>query len=145
MEPLTLSATAVAATILTKAFEKTGEKLGEAVIDQSGKFLSSLKQKSPEIATAVELIDEQPLDYGLAVLEVDKLARKDSDFANEVQTLAESARSESNPKLNQVIQEIIDTLKSQQPTIQSFDKLADKIGLVVQQGGSVSIQTFRMD
>ena len=145
MEPLTLAATAIAATIMTKAFEKTGEKLGEAVIDQSGKFLSSLKIKSPDTATAIELAHEQPLDYGLAVLEVNTLAEKDSDLANEVQTLATVAMSDANPRLNQVVQEILDALKSQQPTVQNFGKLAEKIGLVVQTGGSVSIQTFHMD
>ena len=145
MDPLTLAATAIAATIMTKAFEKTGEKLGEAVIGQSGKFLSSLKRKSPETANAIELAQEEPLNYGLAVLELDAIAKKDLDLASEVQTLASLAISEPNPRLHEVIQEIISTLKSQQPTVHNFGKLAEKIGLVVQPGGRVSIQTFHMD
>jgi hypothetical protein len=145
MEPLTLAATAVATTIMTKAFEKTGEKLGEKVVDQSGKFLSSLGHRSPKTVEAIELASEHPLDYGKAVLEVNALAKADPEIAGEMQVLAELAAAEPDPRLATAIQEITKTLKSQQPTIQIMGKLAEKIGLVVQPGGTVSIQTFHMD
>jgi hypothetical protein len=44
MEPLTGAAIAVGSIIATKALEKTGEKVGEKVWEQTGKFLTSLKQ-----------------------------------------------------------------------------------------------------
>lgn len=145
MEPLILAATAIATTILTKTFEKTGEKLGEQVVEQSSKFLTSLKEKSPTTANMIELSPKQPLDYGQAVLEVNTLARVDPEIAREVETLAELAFQENHPKLEQIIQEIQRTLQLQQPTIQVLGKLAEKIGLVVQSGGTVSIQNFHMD
>lgn len=145
MEPLILAATAVATTILTKAFEKTGEKLGEGVVEQSSKFLSSLRHKSPNTASAIELASKQPLDYGQAVLEVNALAKVDPEVARETEVLAQLASQDADPRLEQAIQEIVKTLKSQPPTIQVMGKLAEKIGLVVQQGGTVSIQNFHMD
>lgn len=145
MEPLILAATAIATTILTKTFEKTGEKLGEKVVEQSSKFLTSLKDKSPTVAKMIELSPKHPLDYGQAVLEVNSLARVDSEIAREVETLAELALQENHPRLEQIIQEIQRTLELQQPTIQVLGKLAEKIGLVVQSGGTVSIQNFHMD
>ena len=144
VDPLTVAATAVATTVMKKAFEKTGEKLGEKVFGQSEKFLSSLRHKSPETASAIQKVPEQPLDFGQAVLEVDALAKTDSELADIIQILAIAAEQDSNPKLAEMVQTIISTLKSQQPTVQNIGKLAEKIGLVVQ-GGSVSIQNLNVD
>ncbi|MBE9130205.1 MULTISPECIES: hypothetical protein [unclassified Coleofasciculus] len=41
MDPITLSATAIATLVITKAFEKSGEVLGEKALEQSGKFSRS--------------------------------------------------------------------------------------------------------
>jgi Zn-dependent oligopeptidase len=141
MDPLTVAATAVAATVMTKALEKTGEKLGEKVFDQSEKFLTSLKRKAPETASAIQKVPEEPLDYGQAVLEVHALAETDSELAHAIQLLAESAAQDPNPRLTEAIREITTNLSSQQPTVQHMGKLAEKIGLVVQ-GGTVSIQNI---
>ena len=144
MDPLTIAATAVAATMMTKAFEKTGEKLGEKVFDQSEKFLTSLRIKSPETASAIQKVPQEPLDFGQAVLKVDALAKTDSELAKTIQVLAATVEQDPNLKLAKIVQEIITTLKSQQPTVQNMGKLAEKIGLVVQ-GGSVSIQNLNVD
>jgi hypothetical protein len=149
MESLILAATAIAATVMTKAFEKasetTGEKLGEQLVKQGSKFLAALKRKSPSTASAIELASERPLDYGEAVLEVNSLAKVDPEIAGEVKTLADLAALETNPKLVQMIQAIVESVESQPPTTQNTGKLAEKIALVVQQGGIVSIQTLNMD
>jgi len=132
MEPLILAATAIAATVMNKAFEKTGEKLGEKVVEESGKFLTSLKVKSPKTATAIELAPEQPLDYGQAVIEVNALAKVDSDLFDTLQNLTIAAREDSDPRIRQMVQIILDTLQSQQPSIQNLSKLAEKIGVLNQ-------------
>jgi hypothetical protein len=144
MDPLTVAATAVAATVMTKAFEKTGEKLGEKVFDRSEKFLASLMRKSPETASAIQKMPQEPLDFGQAVLEVDALAKTDTELASAIQVLATTAEQDPNPRLAEMVQVIISTLRSQQPTVQNMGKLAEKIGLVVQ-GGSVSIQNLNVD
>jgi hypothetical protein len=141
MDPLTLAATAIAATIMTKFWEKTGEKLGEKVFTESEKFLGALNKKSPETVTAIEKSSEQPLDYGQAVLEVQALAARDSEIAEAIQSLVLVAEEESNVRLRNIAQEIINALGNQQPTVQNAGKLAEKIGVIVQ-GGSVSIQNI---
>lgn len=134
MEPFTLTAIGISiATVLaTKAVEKIGENAGDALSKLPHKFLSLLKHQSPDTATAIELAPEQPLDYGQAVLEVQSAAEKDPELKQMVQELAAAAEANSNPKLaeelQKVLQEIDDSLKSQQPSIQNQNlaKLQEK-------------------
>jgi hypothetical protein len=50
MEPVTLTAAAIATLVITKAIEKTGEVLGEKTLEAGGKLFSLLKRKQPETA-----------------------------------------------------------------------------------------------
>jgi hypothetical protein len=124
MEPMSLTAGAIATLVLTKAIEKTGEKLGEKVLEKGSELMVLLKRKSPDTATAIEvatkqpeLTQQQPENYGEAVLieKVELAAKLDSEIAIAVQNLA-------------------DAVKSQPSNIQIFTKLAEKIG-VVNMGG----------
>ncbi|MBW4598552.1 MAG: hypothetical protein KME29_02810 [Calothrix sp. FI2-JRJ7] len=111
MEPVELTAAAIATLILTKAIEKSGEKLGEAVLERAGKLLSLLKRKAPDTASAIEKVAEspelakqQPLDYGEAVLEkkIKKAAEEDAEIAATIQALADAAFLK--PQINHVIE-----------------------------------------
>lgn len=144
MEPLTLAATAIAATILTKFWEKTGEKLSEELFEKSEEFYKSLKQKAPETALAIEKSPQNSSAYSQAVLEVRAIADSDVELVEEMELLAIVAQKEPNEKLQQVIGDILYTLQNQQPTVQNIGKVADKIGLLVQ-GGKVNIQNFSVD
>ncbi|MEH2292545.1 hypothetical protein [Nostoc sp.] len=126
MEPVSLTAAAIATLVVTKAFEKTGEILGTKALEQGGKLLSLLKRKEPITASGIELAQTQPLDYGQASLveQVEQAAKKDPEIAQAVEALA-------------------DTVKSQASLIQNFSKLAEKIGIVVQ-GGTVNIEKLSL-
>lgn len=50
------TAGAIATLVLTKAFEKVGETLGEKVVEKSGKLMQLLKRKSPDTASAIEAV-----------------------------------------------------------------------------------------
>lgn len=140
MDPLVLAATiAVSTTVMTKALEKTGEKLGERGFELSEKFLKSLKGKSPSTALAIEKASQEPLDYGQVALEVSALARKDSGFADTIQTLAAVAEEEENTRLSGTIREIKDVLNFQQPLAQNMTKVAEKIAVFNQ--GVINNQT----
>ena len=143
MDPFTMAATAIAATVMTKALEKTGEKLGEKVFDQSERFLDSLRLRSPSTASAIQMSPEEPLNYGLAALEIEALAKTDSELADTIQILAEVVEEDSNPKLTEIVHKIVHAIKSQQPSTHNMGKLAEEIGLVVQ-GGTVSIQNINV-
>jgi len=60
MEPVTLTASAIAVLIATKAFEKTGEKLTESVWNSVEKFSAHLQRKDPKTAEAIALVAKQP-------------------------------------------------------------------------------------
>jgi hypothetical protein len=109
MEPVTLTAAAIATLVITKAFEKTGEILGEKVLEQSGKLLSLLKRKEPSTAAAIEQAQAQPLDYGDAYLvgQVEDAAKKD-------------------PEIAQAVEAVADAVKSQPGIIQNFTNTVDK-------------------
>jgi CRISPR/Cas system-associated exonuclease Cas4 (RecB family) len=132
MEPLTATALAIGTVIATKAVEKIGENVGDAVSEKTRKFLASLKHQSPNTATAIELAPEQPLDYGQAVLEVESAVEKDTELNQMVQELAAAAEANSNQnlaeELRKVLRDIEEALKSQQPSIQNQNlaKLQEK-------------------
>jgi SepF-like predicted cell division protein (DUF552 family) len=124
VEPVTtLTAAAIATMIATKAFEKTGEKIGEAVGGLIPKFLGALRRKDPKTADAIatvaqqpELAEQQPQDYGTAVL---------------VAKVEEAAKDDVS--LKQVIEELAITAKAQHPIINNFAKLQEK-GILIQGG-----------
>lgn len=122
MEPVSLTAGAIATLVLTKAIEKTGEKLGEKALEKGKELMQLLKRKSPNTASAIELAaqrpeltEQQPEDYGVEVLQA---------------KLEESAKVD--PEVAQAVQAVADVVKSQPASVQNFTKLAEKIGMVVQ-------------
>ena len=129
MEPLT-AAIAIGTVVATKALEKTGEKVGEALWDKTGKFLVTLKKQSPHTVTAIEKAPEQPLDYGKAVVEVESAAKANPEVAEAAQELAAAAKAEPNPKLAEIL------------AMPNLEKLADKIGQVVMPGGTGNIENM---
>lgn len=125
MEPVSLTATALATLVITKAAEKTGEKIGEKALEQGGKLVRLLKERFPAIATSIELAEQQPLDAGQAVL----IQQQVEDAAN------------ADPEIAQAVQAVAGAVQSQATSIYNFTKLAEKIGMVVQ-GGTVNNPSF---
>jgi len=137
MEPLTITL-AIATVLGTKALEKIGENLGDAVTQRVEKFRSLLKHESPDTASAIELAPEQPLDYGQAMLEVQSVADRNDELKQILTQLAAAATT--NPKLAEYIQLEMKKLQSQQPSIQNLNwsKLQEK-GVINQ--GNIDNQT----
>lgn len=107
MEPFT--AGAIATLVLTKALEKAGETLGEKVLEKGGQLMQVLKRKSPDTASAIELVaqhpelvEQQPEDYGEAVLveKVESAAKSHSEIAVAVQALADAVKSQPQTSQN---------------------------------------------
>ncbi|NEP58657.1 MAG: hypothetical protein F6K31_16840 [Symploca sp. SIO2G7] len=134
MEPLEIAVAALVVQFLTKAGEKTGEKL----FDQGTTLLQRLRGKSPETAIAIEQAKEVPLNFGQAVLEVEAVAKTEPDIAEAVQQIEATVREDS--QLAAAIQKVIEEMKSQ-PTDQNSGKLAEKINALFQgttiSGGNV--------
>ena len=120
MEPISLTAGAIATLVLTKAIEKTGETLGEKALEQGGKLMQLLKRKSPDTASAIEvaaqnpeLVEHKPEEYSAPVLveKVQKAAKLDPEIAEAVQSVANA-------------------VNAQPQSIQSVTNIAHKIGVV---------------
>ena len=139
MEPLTASAIAIGTVIATKALEKTGEKVGEALWDKTGQFLVTLKKHSPHTVVAIEKAPSQPLDYGKAVLEVESAAKANTEINQAMQELLAAAKAD--PKVASIIQELETKINSQPATVINNTKLAEEIKNVFQ-GNTIIGGTF---
>lgn len=122
----TLTAAAIATLLLTKMIEKVGEEIGEKLpdlgskaLEQMGKLKQVLWRKAPETATAIErvtyqpeLVEQQPKDYGLAVLtEKMELAAKADP---EVTELLDALAAEVRPQLpSKVVQKMASGIQAQ--------------------------------
>ncbi len=144
MEPLTAGAIAIGTVIATKALEKTGEKVGEALWDKTGKFLVTLNKHSPHTVVAIEKVPSQPLDYGKAVLEVESAAKANPEVNQAVEKLV--AEAKANPPLNlaQVLQDIAQALKSQSPQNQTWISAIEKIVNFAQRDINIQNQDIRI-
>ena len=138
MESLSSAAVVISSLIVTKAFEKTGEKLGEVFTDRLGKFINLIKGKALPKTQAVESKAESA-DYEEAVKELELATKSDAELNIAVQVLAQMV--ESDPSLLEKIRNTTILVKDEPTIIQNQTKLAEKIGLVVQ-GGEVNIENF---
>ncbi len=126
MEPLSTAAIAIGSVVATKALEKTGEKVGEALWDKTGKFLVTLKKHSPHTITAIEKAPVQPIDYGKAVVEVESAAQENPEVNQAMEEVAAAAKAD--PK----VAPIINNINSESPTVVNNTKLAEYIKNVFQ-------------
>ena len=124
MEPVTITAGAIATLVLVKASEQAGEKLGQLVVEKAGKLLSLLKSKSPSTATAIELSQQQPLDYSKAVRELQE-ATEDPEVAKAVKEVDTAVGKDA--KLAEAVKSLTNALQSQPPSVQNFGKIAEEI------------------
>ena len=127
LETATVVATSLATVIATKASEKTGEIIVEAVLDKTKKFLQSLRTVSLETVKAIEQASEQPLDYGEAVLEIEAAAKSNSELAEAMQELSAAVKAQPPSNIEEILQEILESLKSQSARTEIKSKMADNI------------------
>jgi len=130
VEPV--SAAVIATLIATKAFEKTGDKLGEGVWALVSKFLSTLKRKDPATAAAIEqvaqnpaLAEQQAQTYGTAAL---------------IAKVKEAAQTDV--EVQQTAAAIQTAAQAQPGAIVNLTKLADKIVSVNQ--GTIDTQNINI-
>ena len=121
-------------------------KVGENITDETTKLgrslWSILSRKAPNTKTVKAISSGQEIDYQQAVIDLEPIANDASDL--EVTKLLEEVRSllASNKELAakvEALQSQLSQSKSQNP-----NKLAEKIGIVIQSGGKSDIETFNM-
>ncbi|NEO90822.1 MAG: hypothetical protein F6K56_11430 [Moorea sp. SIO3G5] len=121
MEPLTTAAVAIGSVVATKAIEKTGEKVGEAVWDTTSRFLESLRNQSPDTVIAIEKAPEEPLDYAEVVFQVEAAAKENWEVAQTMERLVTTVDAQPLPKLEKILQDITKALESHQATGDNYN------------------------
>jgi|ERR671932_456211 hypothetical protein len=126
MEPVSLTTAAIATLVLTQAFEKTGEMLGEEVVKAGGRLTGLLKNKFPTTASFIELAKQEPLDYGQTLLEKIQVATKlDSEVTQAVQEVEAAALAD--PQFPQAVRAVEDAVKFQPSTVSDYGNLAQEL------------------
>jgi hypothetical protein len=139
MEPLSTAAIAIGTVVATKALEKTGEKVGEALWNKTGKFLVTLKKHAPNTITAIEKAPEQPLDYAEAVVAIESAAQLDIGVNQAMHELVAAAKVD--PKVAPIVQKLENNINFQSASVINNTKLAESIKNVFQ-GNTIIGGTF---
>lgn len=104
MEPITTTATAITAIIFSKALEKGGEKLGEAVSQKIGQLLNSIRDKFHQEGVEGKLTkaEKEPSDKNKLRFEQElaMLMEDDEAFANKLKELMDELKSDE--EVNQI-------------------------------------------
>ena len=96
MEPLTLTASAIASLVLTKAAEKFGEQVGSRSMESSKKLLEVMRKKYPDV---VEQESKGQLSYREALVQIETAVERDPEVAEAVIELGEAVKSEPNQEM----------------------------------------------
>ncbi len=137
MEPISLTAAAIATLVFTKVTDKITEDLSEKVLEKAGNLLSLLKIKLPSTANAIELSQQQPLDYHRAVSDLDAVM-KDNVVAKAVQEV--NAAVNANSKIAEAIKASAKALESHPSNSQTFINTIDRsVNLAQGEGASNNI------
>ncbi len=133
MEPFTTVAIALATILATKATEKIGENIGDALTHKTQQFSEWLKQRLPGTFAAIEQAPEQPLNYGQAVMEIETAAKADPNISQVIQELTQLAETNPPKDLEKFLKEIQAAFaNSQQPQGTIFNQNVQKAMNVAQ-------------
>lgn len=118
---------------------KVGENITDETLKLARSLWSILSQKAPNTQTVRAISAGQDFDPQQAVIDVEAIA---SD--SEVTKLLDEVRSllSSNQELAAKVEALQLQLSQSKP--ENPNKLAEKIGIVVQSGGKAEIQTLNM-
>ena len=141
MEPLSSAAVAIASLVFSKAFEKTGENLGQIFTDRLSQFICLVRGKSLPKTQAIAAKSDELVkaNYYEAVIELEAALPLDCEIDTAVRELTQVV--ESDLYLFEKVCNAAALMQNEPNIIQNQTKLAEKIGLVVQ-GGEVNIQNF---
>ncbi|MGK7948088.1 MAG: hypothetical protein AB4368_04610 [Xenococcaceae cyanobacterium] len=104
MEPLSLTASAIATLIFSKALEKGGEQLGEAVSEKIGQLLNLIREKFQKEGVEGKLTkaQEEPNEKNKSRFERELAEQMEDDetFAQKLKTLMDELKSDE--QVNQI-------------------------------------------
>ena len=126
----------------TGSLTKVGENITDETLKLARSLWSIMRRKAPNTKTVKAISASEDFDPRQAVIDVKAIANDLQD--PDVVKLLEQVRSLLAS--NQELAAKVEALQSQlsQSESDNSNKLAEKIGIVVQSGGKADIQTFSM-
>ena len=104
MEPLSLTANVIATTIFSKALEKGGEQLGEAIFDKIGQLLNLIRDKFQKEGVEGKLTkaQEEPSEKNKSRFEQELTYQMEDDeaFAQKLKALMDELESDGKFNLS---------------------------------------------
>ncbi len=148
MEPLTT--TAIVSALLFKAFEKSGEKLGEAVSAKIGQLLNLIREKfkAEDVEGKLTKAEEDPSEKNKSRLEQELAAQMEDDeaFAKKLKALVDELKSDD--QVNQIFFKDVNVKGDAE--IGDVEQTAQKGGSVTQEavtqvevGGNLKIHNVK--
>ena len=133
MEPITLTATAIATVIFSKALEKGGEQLGEAVSNKVGQLLNLIREKFQQEGVEGKLLkaqeDSNEKNKSRFERELVEQMEDDEAFANQLQELVEQIKAEDQT----IFQSILTDIEADSVKAEGIDQEAKGSGAVQQE------------
>lgn len=114
MEPLTILI-AIAGIVGTGVLSKIGENITDKAVSKSKELLSQIRHKSPHTAIIIEKAEQQPIDYSQVYLEIDAIAKDDSDIQRLLKEMKVVTLTE--PKLVAIVEQELNQATPQLATI----------------------------
>jgi len=136
MEPISLSVAALTAVnvLSTKALGKIGEAFGQKTVEQVGKLKQLLQRKSPETATAIETVTQQP-----ELAEANPSEYRAKALAERLQKIAGA-----DPEIAEAITSLANTVNIQSQSVQQNNTtITGNVGVNVP-GGTVNYPTINI-
>jgi hypothetical protein len=105
MEPLIVTASAIASLVFTETAKKLGNQLSTKAMESSQTLLEAMRQKYPEV---VEQESKGQLSYRQALAQIEIAVEEDPEIAKAVIELGEAVKSEPNQEiLFQILSNVI--------------------------------------
>ncbi len=118
METLVSVIIALGSVFVTKALEKSGRNIADALFDNLGKFMNLLKQEAPDTAKEIEAQEIDSTQYSQLTKQIESAIKANQDLRQAAEELAETAQKTSSLDLALVVRDIADALEYKPPTLE---------------------------
>ena len=124
MEPIELTAAAIAYPFLVKYLEKTGEGLSEKTLEQAGKLWRRVKRMPGDTFRALKPAQENPFpeDFEAAIRELETVANQNPEFQQDIIDVVAVAKEEY-PEDVKNLEAKLEEIKSQGVTAENINAL----------------------
>ena len=104
MEPISLTAAAIATLVFSETFKEVGKTLGKGTLETGGKLATLLWNKRPGAAKALQAGETAP-EYKEAIVEVETLAATDAEIREAITAVVQALQAQ--PQGQQIVNSFV--------------------------------------